>query len=53
MDGQKCAHPQCTCFLDLGMIYCSPRCKEKDDQDGDAAPRERCGCRHAGCESRD
>ena len=48
MDGQKCAHPQCTCFVDLGMSDRSPRCRERDEQDGDAAAPA-LGCRHAGC----
>ncbi len=51
MDGQKCAHEQCTCFVDLGHTYCSDRCRERDAIDGDANPRARCGCRHAGCET--
>ena len=49
MDGQKCAHEQCTCFVDLGALYCSDRCRELDVQDADAAPHARCGCRHTGC----
>jgi hypothetical protein len=53
MDGQKCAHEQCTCFVDLGMLYCAPRCRELDAKDGEAAPHERCGCRHADCMARD
>lgn len=53
MDGQKCAHEQCTCFVDLGQLYCSDRCREHDAQDADAPPHARCGCRHAGCEARD
>jgi len=52
MDGQKCAHEACTCFVDLGATYCSPRCREMDELDGEPAPHSRCGCRHAGCEAR-
>ncbi|MBV8155273.1 MAG: hypothetical protein JO029_04230 [Candidatus Eremiobacteraeota bacterium] len=51
MDGQKCRHDQCTCYVDLGQTYCSDRCRQLDDADGDAPPRARCGCRHAGCEA--
>ncbi len=51
MDGQKCEHPQCTCYVDLGQMYCSDRCRQLDIADGDAAPHERCGCRHAECAS--
>ena len=50
MDGQKCEHPQCRCYVDLGMMWCSDRCKELDQKDGDAGAFEKCGCKHAECE---
>jgi hypothetical protein len=49
MDGQKCRHEQCSCYVDLGMFYCSDRCRELDVKDGDAPPHGRCGCGHTGC----
>ena len=53
MDGQKCRHEPCTCYVDLGQEYCCEHCRQLDEQDGgDTAPRSRCGCFHAGCESR-
>jgi hypothetical protein len=51
MDGQKCQHGPCTCYVDLGQLYCCDRCRRLDTQDPDAGPRGRCGCRHAGCEN--
>jgi hypothetical protein len=49
MDGQKCSHEQCSCYVDLGKFYCSDRCRELDVKDGDAPPHARCGCGHTGC----
>lgn len=49
MDGAKCEHAQCTCYVDLGMTYCSDRCRENDAKDGEAPAHDRCGCRHVGC----
>ena len=51
MDGQKCAHEQCTCFIDLGEFYCSDDCRRRDIADGDAEPHARCGCKHNDCMS--
>ncbi|HUZ48347.1 MAG TPA: hypothetical protein VMW12_01260 [Candidatus Dormibacteraeota bacterium] len=49
MDGQKCGHVQCTCYVDLGQTYCSDRCAEYDKQDADLPAHDRCGCRHDTC----
>ncbi len=49
MDGQKCEHEQCTCYVDLGETYCGDRCREAEQQDPDAAPHSQCGCRHVDC----
>ncbi len=49
MDGQKCEHDRCNCYVDLGQTYCNERCKESDRSDGDAAPDGKCACRHADC----
>jgi hypothetical protein len=53
MDGEKCGHEQCTCYVDFGETYCSDRCREAEQQDPDAPPHGRCGCRHLECLSRD
>ncbi|HTX58324.1 MAG TPA: metallothionein [Verrucomicrobiae bacterium] len=53
MDGQKCAHEPCSCYVDLGKLYCGERCRENDAASPEAAPHSRCGCRHVGCEARD
>jgi len=46
----KCEHPQCRCYVDLGQTWCSKRCMELDEADGDASAFARCGCKHAECE---
>jgi hypothetical protein len=50
MDGVKCEHPQCTCYVGLGEMYCSVRCRIGDATDGDAAPHGHCPCNHEECE---
>lgn len=52
MDGVKCAHEQCTCFVDLGETYCHYSCREAAEQDAAAAPHGRCRCGHIDCASR-
>ena len=49
MDGVKCAHGPCSCYVDLGQDYCSPRCREMDGKDSDPAVHDRCGCHHDEC----
>jgi len=51
MDGQKCDHTQCTCYVDLGMDYCSDRCREQAQAAPEGSPHERCNCRHADCDN--
>ena len=51
MDGQKCEHEQCTCYVDLGESYCNERCREQAQADPDAAPHDVCYCRHVECEN--
>jgi hypothetical protein len=52
MDGVKCGHEACTCFVDLGERYCSAACREDVTADTDVRPRGPCRCRHAECEAR-
>ncbi len=49
MDGQKCAHEQCSCYVDLGQTFCSDTCRRRAAGDADLAPHEHCGCRHDEC----
>jgi hypothetical protein len=51
MDGEKCGHEQCTCFVDLGEDYCGPHCRQQMQADPDASPHDFCGCHHAECEN--
>jgi hypothetical protein len=51
MDGQKCAHGRCTCFVDLGQEYCGSRCREMARTDPDAGPHGHCGCHHEACQA--
>jgi hypothetical protein len=51
MDGQKCDHTQCTCYVDLGAFFCSDRCREQAAADPDAPPHDSCNCRHDECEN--
>lgn len=53
MDGQKCEHEQCSCYVDLGERFCSPECREAASADGDAPPHARCVCRHVGCAAKE
>lgn len=52
MDGQKCVHIQCACYVDLGAFYCSDRCREADKANPDAPPHGECRCHHVECEER-
>ena len=50
MDGQECAHAQCTCAVDLGETYCGPDCRRKAAAESpDEDVHGRCGCRHTDC----
>ena len=49
MDGQKCGHEPCTCYVDLGETFCAPVCRERARATQDPDPHGRCGCRHEEC----
>lgn len=50
MDGMKCGREQCSCFVDLGEVYCGENCAAKGEADqGD--PHGICGCRHTDCDA--
>jgi hypothetical protein len=49
MDGQKCRREQCTCYVDLGQVYCCDHCR-RNGEAIDEGPHGPCGCHHTGCE---